>query len=225
MNTKPNTLFFLAAAGHLSSSSIYPACFAPYIIATACSDSTVRFWKCNVNETSSKNDNKYVWCEWEMIRKDQESNIDVNGQLLNISAAYSGRIACAYKYGKSFTRPTKSIDPESRYVNLCVAIYECESTGGSEWVLEDTIHLKNIHLPRVQQDNQLDLSYLYDNRNLAKKQKINQVFQTYNFEDARNNKNNEIIDSPGTKGLLTGKIVKLVNSIFRMIFIKFCSCS
>lgn len=30
------------AAGHLSSASIYPACFAPYIITTACSDSTIR---------------------------------------------------------------------------------------------------------------------------------------------------------------------------------------
>jgi len=53
------------------------------------------------------------------------------GQPLNVSAAYSGRIACAYKYGKSFTRPSKN-DPESRYVNLCVAIYECESTGGKK---------------------------------------------------------------------------------------------
>jgi hypothetical protein len=32
------------AAGHLSSSSIYPACLAPYLLATACSDQTVRFW-------------------------------------------------------------------------------------------------------------------------------------------------------------------------------------
>jgi DmX-like protein len=39
------------AAGHLSSASIYPACFAPYIIVTACSDSTVRFWKCKVTKT------------------------------------------------------------------------------------------------------------------------------------------------------------------------------
>jgi hypothetical protein len=54
------------------------------------------------------------------------------GQPLNISAAYSGRIACAYKYGKSFTRPSKN-DPDSRYVNLCVAIYECESTGGKKY--------------------------------------------------------------------------------------------
>lgn len=119
----------------------------------------------------------YEWCEWEMLSKDRESVIEVSGQPLNISAAYSGRIACAYKYGKSFTRPNKG-DPDSRYVNLCVAIYECESTGGSEWVLEDTIHLKNIHLPRIQVDPHLDLSYLHDNRFLQKKQRLTQVLQT-----------------------------------------------
>ena len=32
------------AAGHLSSSSIYPACLAPYIMVTACSDNFIRFW-------------------------------------------------------------------------------------------------------------------------------------------------------------------------------------
>nr|CAD7457418.1 unnamed protein product [Timema tahoe] len=160
------------AAGHLSSASIYPACFAPYIVVTACSDSTIRythlfvpspvmFWKCKVDKTSKSAERSYEWCEWEMLRKDQESTIDITGQYsgskstftrqvprtrvslcisiaptgqpLNISAGYSGRIACAYKYGKSFTRPSKN-DPDSRYVNLCVAIYECESTGGECWV-------------------------------------------------------------------------------------------
>ncbi|KAG5343356.1 DMXL2 protein, partial [Acromyrmex heyeri] len=181
------------AAGHLSSSSIYPACFAPYIIVTACSDSTVRFWKCKVTK---KPDEKldYEWCEWEMTRKDQESTIDITGQPLNISAAYSGRIACAYKYGKSFTRPTKN-DPDSRYVNLCVAIYECESTGGSEWILEDTIHLKNIHLPRIPVDQHLDLSYLYDSRFLQKKQRLTQVLQTLSHEDIRSSRNGENGDS------------------------------
>lgn len=171
------------AAGHLSSSSIYPACFAPYIIVTACSDSHVRFWKCKVTKKPGNASKfKYEWREWDMIRKNQESSIDINGQLLNISAAYSGRIACAYKYGKSFTRPTKA-DPESRYVNLCVAIYECESTGGSEWVLEDTIHLKNIHLPRIQVDPHLDLSYLYDQKSLAKKQRLQQVLHPFTHDD------------------------------------------
>lgn len=171
------------AAGHLSSASIYPACFAPYIIVTACSDSTVRFWKCKCMKSGDKK-KAYEWCEWEMIRKDPESAIDISGQPLNVSAAYSGRIACAYKYGKSFTRPSKN-DPESRYVNLCVAIYECESTGGSEWVLEDTIHLKNIHLPRIQVDPHLDLSYLYDSRFLQKKQRINHILQALSSEDVR----------------------------------------
>ncbi|XP_065223519.1 dmX-like protein 2 isoform X2 [Planococcus citri] len=169
------------AGGHLSSASIYPACFAPYIFVTACSDSTVRFWKCKLTKTSN-NDKKskkkfsgYEWVEWDMLRKDHKSVIEIPGQPLNISAAYSGRIACAYKYGKSFTRPSKK-DSDSRYVNLCVVIYECESTGGSEWVLEDTIYLKNIHLPRLQIDPSLDLSYFNSHSFLSKKQRLQSNF-------------------------------------------------
>lgn len=119
-----------------------------------------------------------------MVRRDHESTIEIGGQPLNVCASYSGRIACAYKYGRSFTRPGKA-DPESRYVNLCVAIYECESTGGSEWVLEDTIHLKNIHLPRIQIDPHLDLSYLYDSKHLQKKQRITQVLHTLSHDEPR----------------------------------------
>lgn len=177
------------AAGHLSSSSIYPACFAPYIIVTACSDSTSRFWRCKItkdNPLSDKDELKYEWCEWDMLSRDRESTIEIRGQPLHISAAYSGRIACAYKYGKSFTRPHKG-DPDSRYVNLCVAIYECESTGGSEWILEDTIHLRNVHLPRINIDPHLDLSVLQqDNRLMQKKQRITQVLQTFTHENQEN---------------------------------------
>ncbi|XP_052856631.1 dmX-like protein 2 [Drosophila gunungcola] len=174
------------AAGHLSSSSIYPACFAPYIIVTACSDSISRFWKCepmgNPNDGDDDDEpegDAYHWSEWKMFSRIQHSAIEIPGQPLNISAAYSGRIACAYKYGKSFTRPNKGPDPDSRYVNLCVAIYECESSGGSEWVLEDTIHLKNVHLPRINIGHGIDLSYLHDSRLLAKKQRLNQVLHTF----------------------------------------------
>lgn len=221
------------AAGHLSSSSIYPACFAPYIIVTACSDSHVRFWKCKVTK---KNGNpakfKYEWKEWEMVRKDQESSIDINGQLLHISAAYNGRIACAYKYGKSFTRPSKS-DPDSRFVNLCVAIYECESTGGSEWVLEDTIHLKNIHLPKVQIDSNLDLSYLYDQKSLMKKQRLHQVLHTFAHDDhiraplrpvagSSNSINNgditpEALKAPGNGGLMAVPSFSTLQSLRKSI--------
>lgn len=37
------------AAGHLSSASIYPACLAPYLLVTACSDGTLRFWRCDIS--------------------------------------------------------------------------------------------------------------------------------------------------------------------------------
>lgn len=195
------------AAGHLSSSSIYPACYAPYIIVTACSDSINRFWKCerikpknDVSQTSNDT-NQYLWSEWKMFSKKQDSAIEIPGQPLNISAAYSGRIACAYKYGKSFTRPNKSGDPDSRYINLCVGIFECESSGGSEWVLEDTIHLKNIHLPRINIDHGIDLSYLHDNRILQKKQRLNQVLHNFTAHDEnRSPRSGDSTPDVNTKG-------------------------
>lgn len=75
------------AAGHLSSSSIYPACFAPYIVVTACSDSTIRFWKCKVTKSQPDDKLHYEWCEWEMIRKDQESTIDITGTVESTATA------------------------------------------------------------------------------------------------------------------------------------------
>ena len=132
------------AAGHLSSSSIYPACLAPYILVTACSDNTVRFW-CNTGSPD------YSWEEWTMEAGSRDSSIAVPGTPVSVSAAYSGRMAVAYRAGHSFHRKTSVTvtDPNASYVNLYVAIYECESTGGSEWVLEDRILLKNVELPKV----------------------------------------------------------------------------
>ncbi|CAH1958623.1 unnamed protein product [Acanthoscelides obtectus] len=180
------------AAGHLSSASIYPACLAPYCFATACSDGVIRFWTVSDRSHHVKELSHYmleeddaivntgkVWTEWTMVK---ESAIEIEGQVLNISVAYSGRLACAYKYGKSFTRPNKN-NQDSRFINLCVAIYECESTGGSEWVLEDVIHLKNIHLPRIDINKHLDLSYLYDSKTLKWKQRLNEVLHSISNDD------------------------------------------
>ncbi|KAK9710406.1 WD domain, G-beta repeat [Popillia japonica] len=185
------------SAGHLSSASIYPACLAPYCFATACSDGLIRFWTVNTVPSVVKSMRKYmleengeivntgkIWTEWNMVK---ESAIEIEGQILNISVAYSGRLACAYKYGRSFTRPNKDQDHDSRYINLCVAIYECESTGGTEWILEDVIHLKNIHLPRINIDKHLDLSYLLDPKTLKKKKRLNEVLHTFSNDERQNN--------------------------------------
>ena len=62
----------------------------------------------------------------------RDSWISVPGSPVSVSAAYSGRIAVAYRAGHSFHRKstTEPSDPNINFVNLYVAIYECESTGG-----------------------------------------------------------------------------------------------
>ncbi|XP_046448229.1 dmX-like protein 2 isoform X2 [Daphnia pulex] len=158
------------AAGHLSSASIYPACFAPYAMVTACTDNTVRFWRCKlVTENKSKDlTEEYLrWEEWQMISKEGTSLLSIPGRPLSVSVAYSGRIAVAYKNGRSFKgkfiRNSKKSEADTRYFDLVVSIYECESTGGSEWVQEDVIYLKNIRLPRLPAiDPNIDLAYLHE---------------------------------------------------------------
>ncbi|XP_053611658.1 dmX-like protein 2 isoform X3 [Plodia interpunctella] len=207
------------AAGHLSSASIYPACLAPYIMATACTDNTLRFWKCNVTKKDDE-EFDYTWKEWEMMNKDQESTIDTPGQPLHISAAYSGRIACAYKCGKSFTRPkgTSTSTNDARFVNLCVCVYECESTGGAEWLLEDTIPLRNVSLPRVGvcTDTQIDLSYLHDTSFMQKKQRLTQVLQTLSSEERSNSRNGEA-DTGKSAGLLAVPSFSTLQSLRKSI--------
>lgn len=66
---------------------------------------------------------------------------------------------------------------DSRYINLNIGIYECESTGGSEWVLEDTISLKNIELqPEIPQ---MDMT-VYEG---GQRQKLSRL--TQHFHDDR----------------------------------------
>lgn len=64
---------------------------------------------------------------------------------------------------------------------------------GSEWVLEDTLHLKNIHLPRIQVDPSVDLSYVYDSTFLSKKQKLQSNFiKAMSNEDLDVRRNGEL---------------------------------
>ncbi len=50
----------------------------------------------------------------------------IPGKPITVSCAYSGRVAVAYRMGAV---KTKTDNPNDKYVNLCVSIYECESTG------------------------------------------------------------------------------------------------
>ncbi|PAA63619.1 hypothetical protein BOX15_Mlig031963g1, partial [Macrostomum lignano] len=136
------------SAGHLSSASIYPACLSPYLLATVCTDNRIRFWS-PWQQRGGEATGSY-WREWRMLG-DSASAIEVPGQPLSVSCAYSGRIAVAYR---SSTGSTSSLPGEEdegikigngcgtgRLLDIRVAIYEWESTGGTGWTMEDSIHL------------------------------------------------------------------------------------
>ncbi|XP_006873256.1 PREDICTED: dmX-like protein 1-like [Chrysochloris asiatica] len=134
------------SAGHLSSSSIYPVCSAPYLLATSCSDEKVRFWRCRVTgvETAtSKNgqmDLVYIWEEWPLLIEDglqSNSSISIPGRPIEVSCAHTNRLAVAYK------QPTYTSRTSQDFM-MHVSIFECESTGGSCWILEQTIHLDEL---------------------------------------------------------------------------------
>ena len=142
----------------------------PYLFSTACSDGTIRFWSCDiidelddsVTKTNENSDECFYFFEWKLnstIRPAEilnlkepgnlesnenqkiESMVKIDNYPLALSCSYNGRFAVAYK--KISPSGTKT-DPV-----FYVHIYECESTGGSAWKLEDVLCLENIVLPKI----------------------------------------------------------------------------
>uniref|UniRef100_A0A914YLS6 RAVE complex protein Rav1 C-terminal domain-containing protein n=1 Tax=Panagrolaimus superbus TaxID=310955 RepID=A0A914YLS6_9BILA len=124
------------AAGHLPSASLYPACRAPYLLVISCTDDHVRFLRCSTKPGEEKLN--YDWSYWKMISNDINSDLELDGEVYTVSCAHSGRFAAAYhsgaatlghKVGASLTQ------------NIEVAVFECESSGGVEWLQEDSFNL------------------------------------------------------------------------------------
>ncbi|KAK2853795.1 hypothetical protein Q5P01_006456 [Channa striata] len=137
------------SAGHLSSSSIYPVCLAPYMIVTTCSDSEVRFWRCAVEAddkySEDVQDNRvYRWEPWALMNEEEDNNsaVCVAGRPVAVSCSYIGRLAVAFKQPRQ-----GQLQGSREDFSMHVSIYECESTGGSEWVLEQTVHLDDFTRP------------------------------------------------------------------------------
>nr|XP_033784929.1 dmX-like protein 1 isoform X1 [Geotrypetes seraphini] len=135
------------SAGHLSSSCIYPVCYAPYLLATLCSDGKVRFWRCrvvtesDVSSTCEQSGNiTYLWEEWPLLEDGLQnaSAVSVPGRPVEVSCAHTTRLAVAFK------QATVNSNRSSQDFMMHVSIFECESTGGSSWILEQTIHLDDV---------------------------------------------------------------------------------
>ncbi|XP_069937728.1 dmX-like protein 1, partial [Cherax quadricarinatus] len=83
-----------------------------------------------------------------------------NSLPLHVSAAYSGRIACAYQTPGQDSAFSTGSDGSIQF-SCSLAIYECESTGGSQWVLEDKFDIQDIvSNPGECSMADLDLAYL-----------------------------------------------------------------
>ncbi|XP_032873372.1 dmX-like protein 1 isoform X3 [Amblyraja radiata] len=160
------------SAGHLSSSSVHPACLAPYLLATSCTDGKVRFWRCRVSALPMssaagdgvENDLVYSWEEWPLLIEEglqNSSAVTVPGRPVDVCCSYTNRLAVAYK--KSFPVHEHS----SKHFTMHVGIFECESTGASQWIHEQTIHLDDfshtgpILDPRISIDSNLVLHNKY----------------------------------------------------------------
>ncbi|XP_017295552.1 dmX-like protein 2 isoform X4 [Kryptolebias marmoratus] len=137
------------SAGHLSSSSIYPVCLAPYLIVTTCSDSYVRFWRCAVEgddgcDGEEQDSRAYRWEPWVLMNEEEDNNssVCVLGRPVAVSCSYIGRLAVAFKQPRH-----GQLHGSVEDFSMNVSIYECESTGGSEWVLEQTVLLDDFVRP------------------------------------------------------------------------------
>lgn len=61
----------------------------------------------------------------------------IPGQIFSVSAAHSGRFACAYL-------PEGVVVSSITNANsIKVGVFECESSGGVEWLREDTLLIDN----------------------------------------------------------------------------------
>uniref|UniRef100_A0A8C6LVA4 Dmx like 1 n=1 Tax=Nothobranchius furzeri TaxID=105023 RepID=A0A8C6LVA4_NOTFU len=120
------------SAGHLSASCSLPAGHVPYLLATSCSDGKVRFWRCHAasTEPSRVDSLVYQWEEWPLLLEDRfpnSSSVSVPGRPIKVSCCHTGRIAVAYR---ELSEPP-----------VHISIFQCESTGGSQWILEQTVVL------------------------------------------------------------------------------------
>lgn len=86
-------------------------------------------------------DVKYVWEEWPLLIEDGlpgSSAINVPGRPTDVSCAHTNRLAVAYKQAAS-----RDSHLSQDFV-MHVSIFECESTGGSSWILEQTLNLDEV---------------------------------------------------------------------------------
>lgn len=163
---------FVFFVGHLSSSSLQPTGRAPYLLATSCTDGTVRFWSCRVVSDNGKalDASAYIWEEWPLLVEEglqNSSAVNIPDRPVGISCCHTSRVAVAYRESKP--------SGFAKQPFIYVSIFQCESTGGSQWMLEQTLELnvsssltnngsdKHLPVPTFQDGLLSTVDYLHSN--------------------------------------------------------------
>lgn len=96
----------------------------------------------------------YCWEPWCLLNEEEDNNsaLSVPGRPVAVSCSYTGRLAVSFKQPVLCNEGRSSKD-----FSMHVSIYECESTGGSEWVLEQTIHLDDFSKPACALDSRVSV--------------------------------------------------------------------
>ena len=133
------------AADKMSSSAVNPTCPAQYLFTTSCSDGRVRFWSCKEIEAEKE----FVFEETSWVSFGQKCchttkkldsralGLNAPGEVLSLSCAYTGRIATLCRKNNG----------EENGAELLVCIWENESSGGMDWILEDSLKLDCPFIP------------------------------------------------------------------------------
>ncbi len=144
------------------------------------------------------------------------NEIKIDGYPIAVSCAYNGRFAIAYRMANSQTTGTDNChndrgnnvgDPnhDDLFMNLCVRIYECESSGGSDWKLEDSIELQNIKLPEL--DSGIDFDYIYGNEKPIHPSRSSHSFKHILFNSHENSQSVEIPSQATRMSIMSNQIM------------------
>lgn len=160
------------AAADLAASCMFSLSKVPYLFSAACSDGSLRFWTCE-----KVLEDKFEFFEW------YPKHPKIDGFPLAISSAYNGRFAVAFRLNKNrkFVKKDEYQNQSDLYMNLHVNIYECESSGGDNWRLEQSIPLKDVHLPEL--DSGIDFDYINGNEKPIKPSRSSHSFKHILFNN------------------------------------------
>ena len=105
-----------------------------YQVVTALDDKRVLFWNC------LQKSGKFSWSQWKHpFAKSQDSSMSLDSVPVSVTCANFGRLALAYKIA----------DPGSDLISIKVEVFENESSGGSTWVVEDTVETPKSKSPNM----------------------------------------------------------------------------